>query len=76
MYRILTGAIFCLISSILFTTRYIAAAILNTKVSVGSNFPIFLDFIGDELKIASFIALLIGVSYIILGEMELKKGIK
>ncbi|KPC72463.1 hypothetical protein ADL26_13940 [Thermoactinomyces vulgaris] len=75
MYRILTGVIFCLISSILFATRYIAPA-LNTKVSVGSNFPIFLDFIGDELKIASFIALLIGVSYIILGEMELKKGIK
>jgi hypothetical protein len=76
MYRILTGAIFCLISSILFTTRYIAAAILNTKVSVGSNFPIFLGFIGDELKIASFISLLIGIIYIVWGEKELRKGIK
>jgi hypothetical protein len=76
VYRILTGAIFCLISSILFATRYIAAAILNTRVEVGSNFPYFLELLGSELQISSVITLLIGIGYIILGEIEVKKEFK
>ncbi|MFC7441107.1 hypothetical protein [Laceyella putida] len=76
MFRILTGSIFCLISSILFTTRYIAAAILNAKFEVGSNFPYFLGLLGSELPIASFITLLIGVVYIIWGEVEVRKGVR
>jgi hypothetical protein len=76
VYRILTGAIFCLISSILFTTRYVAAAILNSSVAVGSNFPFFLELLGSELQIASVITLLIGIGYIVMGEIEVKKGMK
>lgn len=70
-----TGAIFCLIASILFSARYITAAIFMSNFASWDNqsFLAGLEYQGSVLLIVSVISLIIGVLYLILAEIENKK---
>lgn len=70
-----TGAIFCFIAATLFSTRYIAAAIYMSSVSSWDSnlFSNGLEYVGSPLLYLSIISLIIGVGYLICGELEDKK---
>ena len=57
------GSIFCLIAAILMAARYMAAAMFMSNVSSwdAGLFASGLEYIGPELKIASIIALIVGI---------------
>ncbi|MCR8744228.1 hypothetical protein [Romboutsia lituseburensis] len=65
-----TGAIFCLISAILYSTRYISAAIFGSNLSSWDEQLFFnmLSYVGGTLTTLSIISLVIGVGYLILAE--------
>ncbi|RKD30009.1 hypothetical protein [Thermohalobacter berrensis] len=67
-----TGAVFCLISAILYSTRYISAAIFGSGISTWNErlFNAMLKYVGNSLKVFSILALIIGLVYLIWGEYE------
>ena len=60
------GSIFCLIAAILTAARYMAAAMFMSNVSSwdAGLFASGLEYIGPELKIASIIALVVGIVFL------------
>ena len=70
-----TGAIFCLIGSLLFAARYITAAIFMSNVSSWDSllFAAGLEYQGDGLLIFSVISLIIGAVYLVWAELEERK---
>lgn len=60
------GALFCLISAILMSTRYIAAAIFMSNVTSWdrSLFQAGLSYVGSPLKVAAIIALIAGICFL------------
>ena len=60
------GAIFCLISAILMSARYIAAAIFMSNVTSWDStlFQAGLDYVGSPLKAAAIIALVAGICFL------------
>ena len=65
-----TGTVLLLISAMLYCTKFIAAALLGMNAQV-LNHQMFLDrlsYVGDDLNLFSFIALVAGMYYIILGD--------
>ena len=60
------GAIFCLISAVLASTRYLAAAIYMSNVTSWSHkmFQDGLDYVGSPLKAAALIALIAGICFL------------
>ena len=60
------GALFCLISAILTSTRYIAAAIFMSNVTSWdrSLFQAGLSYVGSPLKITAIIALVVGICFL------------
>ena len=60
------GAVFCLISAILTSTRYLAAAIFMSGVSSWNSnlFSSGLAYVGSPLKIAAIIALVVGIAFL------------
>jgi len=60
------GALFCLISAILTSTRYIAAAIFMSNVTSWdrSLFQAGLSYVGSPLKVAAIIALIAGICFL------------
>ena len=60
------GSIFCLIAAILTAARYMAAAMFMSNVSSwdAGLFASGLEYIGPELKIASIIALIVGIVFL------------
>lgn len=67
-----TGVIFILISAILFSTKYISAAIFGSGVASWDEelFRSMLSYIGTPLSTFSILALLVGAAYICRGEFE------
>lgn len=67
-----TGVIFILISAILFSAKYISAAIFGSGVTSWDNelFQSMLSYIGSPLNTLSILALLIGIAYICWAEYE------
>ena len=63
------GAIFCLISAILMSTRYIAAACFMSNVTSwdSSLFQEGLSYVGSPLKIAAIVALVAGICFLVYG---------
>lgn len=77
MERRFTGAIFCLISAILFATKYVSAAIFGSNVSSWDSklFNAMLEYVGGSLDTLSLIALIIGILYLVIAEIvELKNN--
>lgn len=70
------GTIFYLISAILMSTRYIAAAIFMSGVSSWNSvlFAGGLEYVGSPLKVASILALVVGIMFLAVGiYQDLKK---
>ncbi len=67
-----TGAVFCLISALLMSTRYLSAAIfLSGAASWDAElFRAGLEYVGSPLKIASMIALAAGVCFLLAGIVQ------
>lgn len=66
------GAIFCLISAILASVRYITAAIfVSNTVSWGSGlYQDGLEYVGSPLKVPAIIALIVGVCFLGFGVIQ------
>lgn len=60
------GAVFCLISAILMSVRYLSAAIFMSGVTAldAALFSAGLEYVGAPLKIVSVIALLVGIAFL------------
>ena len=69
------GAMFCLVAAILFSARYIAAAIFMSNVSSWNRelFAEGLKYVGTPLLYISIISLIVGVGYLIWAEFSKKK---
>lgn len=70
-----TGAIFCLIGSLLFAARYITAAIFMSNVSSWDSMLLAegLEYQGYGLLVFSVISLIIGAVYLVWAEIEERK---
>jgi len=66
------GALFCLISALLFITRYVCAAIFASGVTSWDEtmFSNMLQYVGQTLPVLSIISLIIGVLYLISAEAK------
>lgn len=66
------GVSFCFMATILFSIRYISAAIFGSGVSSwdGGLFNAMLDCTGSTLIILSVISLGVGIVYLIMAERE------
>ncbi len=66
------GAIFCLISAVLTSARYIAAATFMSNVSSwdSSLFQAGLSYVGSPLKITAVIALIAGICFLVYGVLQ------
>ena len=64
------GVIFCLIAAILFSARYIAAAIFMSGVLSwdATLFSAGLEYVGTPLLWGSIISLIIGIGYLLSAE--------
>lgn len=60
------GAIFCLISAILISAKYIAAAMFISSMTAwdAQLFKEGLEYVGPFLSIVSFIALIVGILFL------------
>lgn len=69
------GAIFCLIAAILFSARYIAAAVFMSGVSSWDEalFAVGLKYIGSPLLTLSIVSFIIGIGYLVWAEVSEKK---
>lgn len=69
------GAIFCLIAAILFSARYIAAAIFMSGVSSWDKalFTVGLEYVGSPLVTLSIVSFIIGIGYLVWAEVSEKK---
>lgn len=72
MSKRVTGAIFCLIAGILFSARYITAAIFMSNTSSWDSglFKAGLEYQGNALLVFSIISLIVGIIYLIWSEIE------
>ena len=70
-----TGAIFCLIAALLYAARYITAATLvSNGLSMDRELFLFgLEVQGSGLLILSVASLIVGICYLIWGEVEASK---
>lgn len=70
------GAIFCLISSILISAKYISAAIFMANISNKDayEFAAGLEYVGPFLTIASLISLIVGITFLVYGLYQSIKG--
>jgi uncharacterized membrane protein len=66
------GAIFCLISAVLTSARYIAAATFMSSVTSwdSSLFQAGLSYVGSPLKITAMIALIVGICFLVYGVLQ------
>ena len=66
------GVVFCLIAALLFSARYISAAIFGSGVLSWDSqlFHAMLEYTGNGLIIASAASLLIGIAYLIWAEIK------
>ena len=66
------GAIFCLISAILASVRYITAAIFMSNVASWDSglYQAGLEYVGSPLKVPAIIALIAGVCFLGYGVIQ------
>ncbi|WP_211344386.1 hypothetical protein [Paenibacillus lentus] len=72
MHRRTTGMLLIMIAALLYGTRYLAAAIYGSSSPVWStdHFNDMLNYIGNGPIIFSTIALLLGITYLLVAELE------
>ena len=66
------GAVFCLISAVLLSARYLAAAVFMSNVTNwdSSLFQAGLGYVGSPLKVAAIIALIAGICFLGYGVIQ------
>lgn len=66
------GAIFCLVAAILFSSRYIAAAVFMSSVASWNNqlFASGLEYVGSPLLTLSVISFIAGILYLVWAELS------
>lgn len=76
MSRRSAGISFCFIATILFCTRYIAAAIFGSGVSSwdANLFSHMLSYMGFMPLALSVISLVVGISYLVVAERDKDKN--
>ena len=76
MSKRITGALFCLSSSILFSARYLSAAIHISQMRSYDDamFSRSLNYVGIPLLILSILCLIIGAVYLISAELDERKS--
>ncbi len=69
------GAVFCLISAILFAARYIAVAIFISGVTSwdAEIFKAGLEYVGPVLPILAGVSLVAGIAFLVVGEINDKR---
>lgn len=69
------GVIFCLMAGMLFSARYITAAIFMSNVTSWDSllFTAGLEYQGNGLLICSVISFVLGVIYLVWGEIDDRK---
>lgn len=72
MSRRTAGVMFCLIAAILYSVRYVSAAVFMSGVSSWDRglFAAGLEYVGSPLRTLSIISLLVGVAYLVLAEFS------
>ena len=72
MNRRAAGVAFCAIAAFLFAVRYVVAAIFGSGVTSWGRelFGSLLTYTGNALTILSVIALVIGVVYLVVAEVQ------
>ena len=70
------GAVFCLIAAILFSARYVTAAIFMSGVSSWDSmlFSAGLEYVGTSLLTLSVVSLVIGIAYLVWAEIPTSKS--
>jgi hypothetical protein len=76
MSRRATGVVFCFIAALLFSTRYLAAAIFGSGVSSwdAQLFRAMLEYVGQAPSILAAIALAVGIIYLAWAEIAAWRG--
>ena len=76
MSKRITGGLFCLSSSILFSARYLSATIhIMPMISFEeTTFSRSLSYVGKPLLILSILCLIIGVIYLVSAELDERKN--
>lgn len=74
MSRRTTGAVLLFISASLYSTRYLAAAIMGSSLTHWNAdlFGALLQYVGRELEVWSLIALIGGLVYLVWAEFDPK----
>ncbi|GLC78180.1 hypothetical protein [Lacrimispora brassicae] len=70
------GSTFCFIASVLFSARYISAAIFMSGLSSTWDSELFasgLEYAGTPLRTLSIVSFIIGVGYLVWAEVSEKK---
>lgn len=69
------GAVFCLISALLMSARYLSAAIFMSSAGSWSAdmFSSALSYVGAPLLVFSILALIVGVGFLICGIVQDRK---
>ena len=72
MSRRTTGTLLILVSAVLYSTRYLAAAIFGSSLTTWSTelFNAMLRHVGPGLDVWSLIALVAGLSYLVWAEVD------
>lgn len=72
MNRRAAGVAFVAIAAFLFATRYVTAAIFGSSVNSWSRelFHSMLRYTGNALLVMSIVALIAGVIYLVIGELQ------
>lgn len=72
MHRRTTGMLLIMIAAFLYGIRYLAAAIYGSASSAwnADHFNEMLSFVGDGPTILSTIALILGITYLLVAELE------
>ncbi len=72
MGRRSTGLGFCAIAAFLFAARYVSAAIYGSNNNSQSTdlFNHLLQYVGNGLLVVSIISLIVGIVYLVLGEVK------
>lgn len=76
MSKRITGGLFCLASSILFSARYVSAAIHVSAMDSWDEviFAKSLGYVGTGLLISSILSFIIGVIYLVLAWLDERKN--
>jgi Na+-transporting methylmalonyl-CoA/oxaloacetate decarboxylase gamma subunit len=72
-----TGTVFCLIAALLYSVRYLSAAIYGSGQSSSWSTELFnglLEYVGYSLVVFSLISLVVGIVYLVSAEREERKG--